>query len=213
MNLISGTFSILNSIMKTVYFIPLLVFLMTLSVNAQKCNCKSTTTESNISVFGGLSIVDDGFITRDYNPLKITERWQYGFVAGLEYSVTKRFSLQLAYSVNVYEKDKIISSGRLDRDIDYTSLNLHALYFFPDLLKIPLLDPYLISGIGITTIDDVERTTLNLGAGLRIWIGKFISNNRISDNKLALDLKTVGHHNFSPRGGQLQHTVGLLYRF
>lgn len=202
--------------MKSVTFFLFFTFLMNLSVNAQNCDCRLTRTGNKIALLGGLSIVDDGF-TEDYNPFKVQERWQFGYFAGIEYFFSNKISFQLVYSSNVYKAGKTINGGNLlRRDIDYNSLNLHAVYSLGHLFDLNSLQPYAIGGAGETTINKNSRFTLNLGMGLRVWFGDVFYKRKGFHENIALDIRSLGHFNLpigQEKGRQLQHTVGLLYRF
>lgn len=68
-------------------------------------------------------------------------------------------------------------------------MNLHVLYSFKNLLQVIPLEPYLISGVGLTSIDQEQRATLNLGVGIRIWFGDIFYTRSGFHKDLALDIK------------------------
>ncbi|MGM0636525.1 MAG: outer membrane beta-barrel protein [Bacteroidota bacterium] len=201
--------------MKRILLLPIL-FAFFGSVSAQSLH---EFNEEGFRVSTGLSIVDDSFSLSN-NPFEITDNWNYGYFVSFEAHVYEGLSIEAMFSQNYYKQGNMVDGQELTEDIDYAAIDFNLRYNFIYLFNMPdHLEPYVLTGIGSTTIDDNARATLNYGFGFRFWFNTIVDPKNQFFTNLGVFVQTQGKSGLGTRqsgqdyGGQIQHTAGLSYRF
>lgn len=126
-------------------------------------------------------------------------------------------------STNVYKKGKLVNGKILDIEMDYFALDVFFQYKpigkYSNLINNKLLDPFIKIGIGKTKIENNSFFTINYGLGTYIWLPAF-SNcncdlNATGTSDLGIIIGTSGKSSLQQKvnGNQVQHVIGLCYRF
>ncbi len=195
----------------------LLFALLSQTVEAQY---KKRINESGLYLLSGLSIIDDSF-TVSNNPLGVSERWNYGFFIGVELKLMKNLSAQAVFSRNFYKEGNMVDNRPLEEHLLYEAIDLFGLYSLTEAFNLrEHLEPYLILGFGSTIIDNADRFSINYGFGFRIWMRQWFSRRRsVFMQGLGFSAQTLGKSGLGETrdgrsyGGQIQHTLGVIYQF
>lgn len=183
------------------------LFLSLYSVNAQ-----GKRDSGALLFLGGASIVDDSFTT-DYNPLAISDRWNYGYYLGTEMNLSSDFSLQLMYTNNFFTSGTIVDGSSIDNDYTSQSLSLNASLNFQNMLRLKRsFDPYVLVGLGAQFVESEQNEILNFAAGTRYWFSSHRYGRNYHD--FAIDFR-VGGIWILPRndsGRLVMATIGISYR-
>ena len=144
------------------------------------------------------------------------------FILQGEYFTNKNFSIQARLSFNNYKSGKIIDSRTIQQgdEPSYLAIDFNSKYHFAQLIHSNVLEPFVVAGIGYTTIKSytalnetvpvptVGRVTINTGVGTNYW---FTKNWAIQVDVLGkFGLKS--EKNSAYITGQTQFTVGTVYR-
>lgn len=202
----------------------IIIFLITfnhfVSVYSQK-----NDSNYQLIIAVGSNVVDDTF-TANYKPFNMAEQWNIGKFPSyfsLSSELVERKVFEIMISTNVYEKGKLVNGKILENEMDYFALDFFFQYNFigedSNFINNKLLDPFIKIGIGETKIESNSFFTINYGLGTYIWIPAFSNCNcaldGISTSDLGIIIGTMGKSSFQQNvnGNQLQHTIGICYRF
>jgi OOP family OmpA-OmpF porin len=190
----------------------LLLLLFSLS-----CYCQN---ENIVSL--GINVIDDSF-TSTYNPINISETWHIGKIPSyfsFSKKVMDRTFLEIQILSNNYKKGKLVDGSILLTEKKYMSIDFFTKYrIFHSDEDTYSFDPFVALGTGYTSIGKTEHYTINYGLGLYFWFPKSkycdCSYNRSKRGNLGILISTFGKSSFkqSIYGNQIQHTLGLVYRF
>jgi hypothetical protein len=123
--------------------------------------------------------------------------------------------------MNKYKVGKLIDGCRLETEKEYYAIDASLKYDLSDvnynLGLCPRLTPYLIGGMGLTSIGDEVRPTINYGVGTYLWFS-LLSDRGLSSNfldNMGLFIQAQGKSSYRQNvlGNQIQYSLGLVYRF
>ena len=111
------------------------------------------------------------------------------------------FSLQLAGSLNKLDKAGDVLYFAIDANVKY-DVNKLVDYTFGSTSQ--YFDPYVYLGFGITSVDKVNETMLNVGFGFNTWF----------NDSLGINFQSGTKRNFSDKvSDHFQHSLSLVFRF
>lgn len=121
----------------------------------------------------------------------------------------KGLSAEFSGAYNRYLTGKLINDST-NRSGMFLSFDLNAKYSFYDLQSTTWFDPYVSLGVGITqrtAIPQVLCPTVNVGAGVNLWIYKGFGVQLQTSGKFGLAGKLFGENDY------LHHSAGFVYKF
>ena len=174
---------------------------------------KSITNKDTYSWMFGTSWVltdDDG---NSYNPFSIENLHSHFFPSQvtIDKYIYNGWSAECALTYSKYNPEKI-TNGSTGISGSMFSMDFNGKYSLYKLLNSGVIDPYLISGLGLSlrnnndTLSRALSPTLNFGIGLNFWITKQIGIQLKSTAKIGLT-------DFFKSSDYMQHSFGLLLRF
>jgi hypothetical protein len=173
---------------------------------------QSDREKGSFIFLAGSSVIDDSF-TSDYNPFKISDRWNFGYYLGTEINLDKSFSLQFVYAENFYSKETIVNNQAIEDAYNYRSLAVNAYYNLNDALNlVKEFEPYLVAGLGRQSVQSEKNEFFNLGIGARYWFSPYRYGR--SFHNFGLDFNVLGHWNLpqSSLDRFVQANLGIVYR-
>ncbi|GEM55393.1 hypothetical protein B0A58_13700 [Flavobacterium branchiophilum NBRC 15030 = ATCC 35035] len=186
-------------------------------------------TNESYKIFVGINIVDDSY-TKTNKAFNIDEEWNmatYPSYFGFNMHVIDDFSAESVVTFNQYKSGKLVNGKYINKAMEYFAIDVMAKYefrtFYEPLFEIHNFSPFLVTGLGMSTINNKIYTNLNYGFGFYFWfrddytdcncgssfgLTKFVKN-------LGIVAQTIGKSNLngSSEGNHIQHTIGLAYRF
>jgi len=138
----------------------------------------------------------------------------------LEYYAGKNVSFKLGVlSSEVKQGDK--TNGKVAQDkFSVLALDATLVYSLGGLFNIPIVDPYIETGLGYTHFNKDDKAMFNLGGGVNIWLsdtGLFSTgqyNRDLFINRFGLNLEVLGKKNLSGGpGSNLQINGGVFFVF
>lgn len=197
----------------------LLLLLITFSLHSQD----RYKTIYPYKVILGMNIIDDSFSTiREIidvdSKLNIAA---YPSYFGFGVLISDNFSLEGSVTINKYKVGNIIDESILKTEKEYYAIDASLKYDLSDVnynLGIcPRLTPYLIGGMGLTSIGDEVRPTINYGVGTYLWFSLLADrelNSNFLDN-MGLFIQAHGKSIFKEKfvDNEMQYSLGLVYRF
>jgi OOP family OmpA-OmpF porin len=184
--------------------------------------CLSSYCQNENMVSLGINVIDDSF-TSTYNPINISETWHIGKIPSyfsFSKKVMDRTFLEIQILSNNYNIGKLVDGSILLTDKKYMSIDLFTKYrIFHSDEDTYSFDPFVALGTGYTAIEKTEHYTINYGLGLYFWFPKSkycdCSIYRNKRGNFGILISTFGKSSFkqSLYGNQIQHTLGLVYRF
>ncbi|WP_224483126.1 OmpA family protein [Robertkochia aurantiaca] len=165
--------------------------------------------EGNYWMFGlGYNFVDDSgsrwseFI--DFDDHWATTAYPNRLSAG--YYLQNGLGFELIGSINKYNEGLIVDGEEILEERDYRAIDLKISYDLNHLIgSTGWFDPYVATGIGNTSIEDVARTTFNAGLGFNAWFSDSWGLNFNTFGKWSLNSDINSNH--------LQHSAGVVFRF
>lgn len=196
--------------MKVVFTFVISMFVYT-NVKAQPT--KFITNKDSYSWMFGLSWVltdDDGDA---YNPFSVQNLHTHLFPSKitLDKYIYNGFSTEALIAYSKYNPEKITNT-QLGISGSLFSIDFHGKYSFYKLLNSGILDPYIVTGLGVSVRNNEDTKaqalspTLNLGLGLNFWITQNIGIQLNSTAK-------IGMIDFFESSDYMQHSVGIVGRF
>lgn len=173
----------------------------------------------------GASFIDDSF-TSSYKPLNIDEQWQIGKIPSfisVSSTIAKNTNLGFAISTNDYSVGKLVNGSYITEKTDYLAIDILVQYKIIDrsynFSNWSFFEPFINIGVGSTKLGKSDFITLNYGFGFYLWIPKAVgcncswNNNEVSN--FGLIINTIGKSSFKQNtdGNQIQHSLGICYRF
>ncbi len=152
---------------------------------------------------------DDG---ESFNPFLIETLHSQIFPSRLTIDkyIYNSWSAECVLSYMQYDPNKL-TNGIREISGSMFSMDFHGKYSFYKLLKSGVIDPYVVSGLGISSRsnnDEASRplsATFNFGLGLNIWITKQIGLQLNSTAK-------IGLIDFFKSSDYMQHGLGMVIR-
>jgi OmpA-OmpF porin, OOP family len=171
----------------------------------------------------GVNIIDDSFslgkdlfdVKNKYNIVP------YPSYFGASYQLNDDFTIESTISLNNYKVGKLVDGERITKEMRYYAVDSNFKYDFSNLdwnyQIIPQLNPYLLAGMGITSIDDKIRATVNYGIGTYFWFELF-SDKEYDESilyNIGIVIQIQGKSSFEQKifGNQLEHSLAIVYRF
>lgn len=120
--------------------------------------------DHNWSIGAGVNIVEDGnkVIGGIIDPGKY---WNFSrpFYVNAEYYLNNKFSFNAMISMNQYNEGKHIDHVYIleGHEASYFAVDLAAKYYFRDLIKTYMFDPYVFAGFGFTNIGNYKGEPVN----------------------------------------------------
>lgn len=171
----------------------------------------------------GMNVIDDSF-TKKHVLFAAEEKWNITYFPsflGLEILLNENVSIEGNLSYNKYQKNKLVDGLYSSKEATYTAVDANIKYDLSNLTWrsdfLYFFDPYVFGGTGITTLNNEPRITLNYGFGTYVWFKNFV-NTRSNNEALShfgIFIQTQGKSSLNQKkyGNQIQHSVGLTYRF
>ncbi len=152
---------------------------------------------------------DDG---ESFNPFLVENLHGHLFPTQLiiDKYIYNGWSAECALTYSKYNPEKI-TNGSTDISGSMFSMDFNGKYSLYKLLNSGVIDPYMISGLGISlrnnndTIARALSPTFNFGLGLNFWFTKQIGLQLRSTAKIGLT-------DFLKSSDYIQHSVGLVLR-
>ena len=152
---------------------------------------------------------DDG---ESFNPFLVENLHGHLFPTQLiiDKYIYNGWSAECALTYSKYNPEKI-TNGSTDISGSMFSMDFNGKYSLYKLLNSGVIDPYMISGLGISlrnnndTIARALSPTFNFGLGLNFWFTKQIGLQLRSTAKIGLT-------DFLKSSDYMQHSVGLVLR-
>lgn len=205
--------------------IKLIIVFSVLVSNMVAVYSQSNVLNYQLTVAIGSNVIDDTF-TANYNPFNVNEQWNIGKLPSY-FSVSSEFSektaLEIMVSTNAYKKGKLVNGTLLDTKKDYFALDVFFQYKllgrYSNFINNEILDPFIKIGMGETKIESSSFFTINYGLGAYIWLPAFSNCNCALDgnssSKIGIIIGTTGKSSFQQKvdGNQIQHAIGVCYRF
>jgi hypothetical protein len=196
--------------MKVVF---IFLFLLFAYFNTQAQPTKSITNKDSYSWMFGLSWVltdDDG---QAYNPFLFENLHTHLFPSKITVDkyIYNGWSTEAALTYSLYNPEKM-TNDQTGLSGSLFSMDFHGKYSFYKLLNSGFIDPYVVSGLGVSARNNNDENaralspTLNAGFGFNFWITQNIG---IQLNSIA----KIGMLDFFKSSDYLQHSVGIVARF
>ena len=174
---------------------------------------KSITNKDTYSWMFGTSWVltdDDG---DSYNPFLIENLHSHFFPSQLSIDkyIYNGWSVECALTYSKYNPEKITNSSTGITGSVF-SMDFNGKYSLYKLLNSGVIDPYVVSGLGLSLRNNNDTSaralspTFNFGIGFNFWITK----------QIGLQLKSVakiGLTDFFKSSDYMQHSLGVVLRF
>lgn len=188
-----------------------LSLLLVISISAQPEKAISNKDTYNW-MFGASWIFtdDDG---ESFNPFLFENLHGHLFPTQLTIDkyIYNGWSAECALTYSKYNPEKI-TNGSTGISGSMFSMDFNGKYSLYKLLNSGVIDPYVISGLGLSlrnnndTLARALSPTFNFGLGLNFWITKHIGIQLRSTAKIGLT-------DFFKSSDYMQHNIGLVFRF
>lgn len=205
--------------------IKLIIVFSVLVSNMVAVYSQSNVSNYQLTVAIGSNVIDDTF-TANYNPFNVNEQWNIGKLPSY-FSVSSEFSektaVEIMVSTNEYKKGKLVNGTLLDTKKNHFSLDVFFQYKlvgrYSNFINKEIFDPFFKIGMGETKIENSSFFTINYGLGAYIWLPAFNNCNCALDgnssSNIGIIIGTTGKSSFQQKvnGNQIQHAIGVCYRF
>jgi hypothetical protein len=138
----------------------------------------------------------------------------------LEYYAGHDVSFKLATVKNTVKVGQIVNGETVKDKFDVLSVDASVLYSIGGGLNIPVVDPYIETGLGYMNFNGDSKATYNLGGGVNIWLsdtGLFRTgqyNRDLLINRFGLNLSAMGKKNLSGGpGSYMELSAGVFFVF
>lgn len=138
----------------------------------------------------------------------------------VEYYAGKNVSFKLGLVSSEVKAKDIVNSRVANDKFSVLAVDATIVYSLGGLLNIPIVDPYVETGLGYTHFNKDDKAMFNLGGGINIWLsdtnlfktGQF--NRDLLLNRFGLNLEILGKKNLSGGpGSNLQINGGVFFVF
>ncbi len=185
--------------MKLKAFIICIIFIVTLTVNAQDRNI-----EDPFSISLGINAIDSSGKQNPFNFLSNTDELAFStpFELGANYDISNAIDVYTKLSLNKFD-DINVDGSVLENDISFFAIDLGVDYYFYTTSYNQ--DFYAIGGLGYVSLEDTYFTG-NIGVGTKYWFNDAVGVYLNVMGKFALENKAINSNFF-------QYSIGLTYKF
>jgi hypothetical protein len=188
-----------------------LSLILTVTVSAQPE--KSISNKDTYSWMFGTSWIltdDDG---ESFNPFLFENLHSHLFPTQLNIDkfIYNGWSAECVLTYSKYNQEKV-TNGSTGISGSMFSMDFHGKYSLYKLLNAGVIDPYVVSGLGLSLRNNNDTSarslspTFNFGLGLNFWITKQIGIQMRSTAKIGLT-------DFLKSSDYMQHSIGVVLRF
>jgi len=138
----------------------------------------------------------------------------------LEYYAGSNFSFKASILSSEVKADNTVNGLIARENFNVFAVDALAIYSLGGAINIPIVDPYIETGLGYTHFNKDSKAMFNFGGGLNIWmkdtnlfkVGQY--NRDLLINRFGLNLEVLAQKNLSSGPGtNVQYSAGIFFVF
>lgn len=138
----------------------------------------------------------------------------------VEYYAGKNVSFKLGVLSSEVKAEDLVNGKVAHDKFNVFAVDATMIYSLGGLLNIPIVDPYIETGLGYTKFNKDDKAMFNFGGGLNIWlsdtglfsVGQY--NRDLFINRFGLNFEVLGKKNLSGGpGSNVQINGGVFFVF